>query len=45
MMNDGNDAEFFAQLQPRHHKALFSSLSDQEQRAILYHWHFSSHHE
>ncbi|NCN84146.1 MAG: DNA-packaging protein [Sphingomonadales bacterium] len=39
-MNDGNGAEFFAQLQPRHHKALFSSLSDQEQRAILYHWNF-----
>jgi len=40
MRNEGSDAEYIARLQPRHRKALFASLSDQEQRAILHHWPF-----
>lgn len=40
MMNDGNEAELFARLQPRDRKAFFSRLSSLEQQDFLYRWQF-----
>ena len=40
MMNDINEAELFARLQPRDRKAFFSLLSEQEQLDFLYRWPF-----
>ena len=39
-MNDGNEAELFARLQPRDRKAFFSRLSSLEQQDFLYRWQF-----
>ena len=39
-MNESNEAEFFARLQPRDRKAFFSLLSEQEQLGFLHRWSF-----